>query len=243
MSVKKYEVKGQGITRDFKYVGDYDAIVDFGMLAVNDIIEVINKLPNFTNDDFESGLCPPSVMISDELGSNLVIYRDPDADTFSAYYSGEKEGDAGSNLSINGVKELIIKFLKGEELEVKEYEVKTDHETLVYIPTSTIEYEDEWISKEVLVPIEVIRKLSDGKLYVRVWTSRSTYDDIPLNDVIEVKLSRGGFFSRPCVEVKFMKEGKKKTHLKCLNKKQYRNEIPNFAKELTRFLPSKVKVK
>ncbi len=241
---------GQGISSDFIYTGDYDDSPFFGYLSYNEVLQLVSRLPQYPYYASEQDLCPPTIMVLDESGNGLSISATTEYGRYDLYYVGDKSGDVATNVSIEEVAEILGAYYSGSSLNVESYEerylrsYRERYEVLAYIPGIEEIIEDDiiWSSRIKHVSISFERDKYSNEVYARVNTSRGEIK-LPLHRIMEVKFVRGGFWTYPHVELKFINErGRVEEHIMRLNKKD-RERIEYFASNVARILPDRVKVK
>ncbi len=234
---------GQGIKEGMKYTGDHDDVIDFGVVSYEGAMELIRKLPPFSKEDDEAGLCPPAIILTNEGGNSLTISSVPGSegryDVFLT--SNEGEGTVVSNADISKVSEVVSKFFGGTKLSTERIEDRwmREEKTLVHVSCKFYDDEEEgWLDGSVAV-----REKLDGSRYLSIWVSRHAVITVPLDKVIEVKLKRGGFLSSPSIQVKFIdKDGKAYVSKLNLDKSE-KDRINEIASKFQEVLPGRVKVK
>ncbi len=241
---------GQGINSDFVYTGDYDDSLFFGYLSRNEVLQLISRLPQCPYYANEQDLCPPTIVVLDEDNNSLTISAATEYGKYDLYYVGDKSGDIATNVSIERVAEILEAYYSGLPLNVESYEerylrlYRERYEVLAYIPGIKEVKEDYiiWSGRTKHVSIYFERDKYSNEVYAKIDTGEGEIK-LPLHRIVEIKFVRGGFWSHPHVELKFVDErGRVKEHKMRLDKED-RERIEYFASSVARILPGRVKVK
>ncbi len=238
---------GQGITRSFTYTGQYGDTPDFGAVTLEDALHLIQSLPFFSVEAFEDGLCPPAILLTDEAGSTLTVYREAGGAGFGIHLGGPAAGSVLSGASFEDVSRVVADFFSGIYPEAADRaEVAGGvsgvggRDLLAYMPLYT--YSDPFsIREREEVGFHVWRE-EGGSTYIELNEEGGGVIRIPLNHVIEVVFRRGGLLRGASVKVVFYRgDGGTGKVVKRIDGKN-RDWIPRVASKLSRVMPGRVRI-
>jgi len=238
---------GQGIRPDFMYSGNYDDVVEFGVVTLKSALGLINALPPYSREAFDAELCPPTISLTDPSGNTLTVSRSVDGG-FDIYFSGPHSGDVASNASLEEVREIVTRFFTGIYPEAVDYVKATGEvpgvkkkDLLAYMPL--YEYYDPFdVGGGREISFHVWREES-GHTYIEIdEEGGGGVIRIPLNYVTEVVLKRGGLFKGARIEVRFISEDGRVGKIVRRVDSKNRDWIPRVAAELAQVIPGRVRV-